>query len=460
MNTRIIGIDLAISAVHKAVILDQERNEFVGSVISFHTNPAEMDHLLEASRAGLSGAVKVVAILEATGMAWYTVGGYLSQHGVEVFRVNGQLTAAQRKVYQARAKSDRIDARVLARMYLTIPERLHPMYLPDGAHLALQRACRELDRLTQQATAIRNRMQATDDLAWLLPSQIWPEKPAACTWLRSHWYNPWQVVQAGLPALQQDWQEHFPDQAVDWLPGLLEQAQMVTTWCGRSDWLDYQQLQASQAREAERLAQLECQIDELRQHIIHPLYLQLHPQRHLESLYGIGMDSAAIYVAFIGTIQRFPSSAHFRSWCGLVPFSDQSGTAQAKGLRITLAGPDLVKKIAYINAEVARQYDPQIAAVYYDQMVHKGKHHLQAICACAGHLLDRIYVILRDQRPYELRTPDGQPIDKTLAKAYCQQHYAVPDSVRRRNNTRVRKSQAEQRKEVRYQQQHKQRSKG
>ena len=63
----------------------------------------------------------------------------------------------------------------------------------------------------------------------------------------------------------------------------------------------------------------------------------------------------------------------------MVPNSRQSGNTDAKGLHITQAGPNLVKKYAYLDAETARQWDPQLAALYYDQMVHKGKHHHQAV---------------------------------------------------------------------------------
>lgn|SRR5512145_14417 len=454
MNTRILGIDLAITAAHKAVILDQECNDFVGSVISFHTNPAEMDKLLEAARVGEEGDVRIVAVLEATGIAWYTVGSYLVQRGVIVYRVNGQETAAQRKVYQRRAKSDRIDARVLARMYLTIPERLHPVYLPDADHLSLQRACRELNRLSQLSTASKNRLKATDNLAWLNPHSVWPDDEAAIRWLRTHWYDPSKVLAAGLEGLEADWQKYFPEQEASWLKGFLEHADMVIKFYGPAGRIDYAQLQASQAREQARLDTWQQHWAELRNQVVHPLYRKLHPQRYLETLYGIGEDSAAVYIAFIGNIQRFPSPAHFRSWCGLIPFSSQSGEGQAKGLRITQAGPDLIKKTIFLNTEVARLYDPDIAACYHDQIVNKGKHHLQAICACAAHLLNRIYAILRDQRPYQLRDTSGKPLDKPQAHQLCQTLYHVPDAVRRRNSARVRKVRREQFTERRYQRLH------
>ena len=65
------------------------------------------------------------------------------------------------------------------------------------------------------------------------------------------------------------------------------------------------------------------------------------------------------------------------------------------------ADPDLVKKYTKITAEGERQRGSQIAATYHDQMVNKGKHHRQAVCHCASHLLDRVRVVLRDDRLYE-----------------------------------------------------------
>jgi hypothetical protein len=94
---------------------------------------------------------------------------------------------------------------------------------------------------------------------------------------------------------------------------------------------------------------------------------------------------------------------------------------------------------------VARLWDPQIAAIYHKQMMAFGKHYLQAICACATHLLDRIYVVLQENRPYELRDVDGTPVNKREARRICSERYHVPDAVRRRNNRRVRKARKQKR---------------
>jgi hypothetical protein len=65
-----------------------------------------------------------------------------------------------RRYYTRHAKSDRIDARVLARLRLVNPDKLHRLVLPAATALAWQRACKQRDHFATQITAIKNRLQA------------------------------------------------------------------------------------------------------------------------------------------------------------------------------------------------------------------------------------------------------------------------------------------------------------
>jgi len=460
---RIMGIDLAVTAAHKAIVLDSASNQFITSVISFHTNSADLDRLIEAARRGAPEGTRMIAVLEATNMAWFMVGTYLHRHGVEVYRVNGRQTADQRKVFHRHAKSDRIDARVLPRLYLNAPDRINRLFLPQPATMELQRLCREVTRLSQQISARKNRLLAMDNFAWLGLSDVFPPYAPPARWVRRMWYNPWRVCQAGADALQHAWEQSHPDpdQDLSWVAALVDKAQQVMAFYGEPAPIDYERLQAFLGREQARLEVAEAQKHTLQLKQLRPLYRQLYPQGYLESIPGVGQDSAAVYIAFVGDMRRFPSLNDFLGWSGMIPFSRQSGSGQAKGLHITQAGPDLLKRTAFLNANIARLYDPQIAAVYYDQMVHKGKHHLQAVCACATHLLTRVYVVLRENRPLELRNVDGTPVSKRLARTICQQAYTVPAEVRIQNNHRVRIQRAQHRLEQRTRRrEQKQRSKG
>ena len=150
-----------------------------------------------------------------------------------------------------------------------------------------------------------------------------------------------------------------------------------------------------------------------------------------------------MYVGFVGEPGRFPTNRAFRGWSGLVPRSAQSGESESKGWRISQAGPNLVKEYGYLDGDSARQWDPQIAAIYHDQMVNKGKHHSQAVCACATHLLDRVRVILTEDRPYELRDRDGSPVTPKQAREIIAERYTVPAEVRQRNTKRARRARTE-----------------
>jgi transposase len=392
--------------------------------------------------------------MEPTGLSWLPVASYLVQRRVTVYLVNTQQVADLRKFYSKHAKSDRISARVLARLPWVNPESLHPLRLTNADCLSGQRWCRQQEELTQLMTAIKNRVQAWERAFWPGLEQVAGDLFAA--WVRRWrevWYDPWQLQSIETRQLADFLAEAGadPDQVERLAVGLQTVARRTvalfgTPQGGASPYVDYARLQDQVLRELRLLASYEAEHQTLRQRV-RQLYRQLHPSRDLESIQGVGEEGAAVYVFFINDVARFVSQKKFRGWSGMVPESDQSGDVDKKGLPITCAGPNLIKKYAYINAEVARQWDPQIAAIYHDQMVHKGNHHVQAVCACATHLLDRIRAVLRDGRPYELRDVDHQPVTWQQARTIVTQRYHVPEEVRQRSTQRTRKAQRDRRAE-------------
>jgi transposase len=447
---RTIGIDLAVRAEHRAVVAD-EHGEYVTPVVFFHTAPVELDRLLVQARASAPDC-ELQAVMEATGMSWFPVAVYLHRQGVRVYVVNSQQVADLRRYYKRHAKSDRIDARVMARLPLVNPDQLHPLSLASANMLACQRGCRELDRLAKQTTASRNRLRALDRWAWPgLETAVFSDPfELAGRWFRQYWYDPRQVLAAGATGIRQHWQESGlnPADSGEWAEPLVQLAQQVQTlYGGNGAYVDYAFLQAEVQREQARLQTVEDAHHTLQLKTVRRLYRQLHPSRRLETIKGVGQDGAAVYASFIGDPKRFGSVRACRSWSGLIPDSRQSANTEAKGLHITQAGPNLVKKFAYLDADTARQWDPQLAALYYDQMVHKGKHHNQALCAVATHLLDRILVVLREDRPYELRDVAGRPLTTTQAREIVLRDYVVPDEIRRRNNKLARQRRADRRAE-------------
>ena len=66
-------------------------------------------------------------VMEPTGAAWLPIASYLSQRGVKVYLVGTQKVAALRRFYSRHAKSDRVDARLLARMPAIMPDTLYEL---------------------------------------------------------------------------------------------------------------------------------------------------------------------------------------------------------------------------------------------------------------------------------------------------------------------------------------------
>ena len=450
---RTIGIDLAISGQHYAMLAD-ETGEYVGRPFPFEMEPAALDTLLRRAQGGSDHPAPVRVVMEPTGLSWLAPSSYFIQRGVTVYLVNSQQAADLRKFYRKHAKSDRISARVLVRLPWVNGEALHPLCLAGADYLAGQRWCKQQEVLAELITAVENRVQAWERAFWPGLEQVVGDLFAAwvCRW-REVWYDPWQLamaephdltaflVQAGAPAEE-------AETIAAGLQGVARRAvALFGTPCGDlSPYVDYVTLQEQVLRELRLRAMYAAEHQVVRQHV-QQLYRRLHPTRALETIRGVGEDGAAVYFFFIHDVERFLSQKHFRGWHGMVPESDQSGDLEKKGLRMTAAGPDPVKKYAYINAEVARQWDPQIAAVYYDQMVHKGKHHIEAVCICATHLLDRVRAVLRDGQPYQLRDVDGRPITWQEARAIVLERYQVPEDVRRRTSQRARKERRDRRAE-------------
>ncbi len=300
---RYIGLDLALTTAHKAIVMD-DRGRALTPVLKVTTTAAELDQLLVRAREGAAPDEPLSVITEPTGMAWFPVAVFCQRRGVTVYVVNSQQVADLRRYYKRHAKSDHIDARVLAKLPVVSPEKLHPLHLSSAVPLACQRGCKELDRLLTLSTAIHYRVQAIDRFAWPGLERVFAEtmSPLVC-WFRSHWYDPQTVTAAGVRGLEQAWQQ-APEpnkkgsEPTAWAEALVRLAEEILALYGcDAAYLDYAALQAEVTREQTLLTELEARYHALQLKTVRPLYRRLHPSRNLETLKGVGQDGAAVYVS-------------------------------------------------------------------------------------------------------------------------------------------------------------------
>jgi hypothetical protein len=99
------------------------------------------------------------------------------------------------------------------------------------------------------------------------------------------------------------------------------------------------------------------------------------------------------------------------------------------------AGPRLLRTTLIRAADTARHLDPQLARLYYVQVVERGACHLKALCVVAAHLGERAWTVLSRGTPYEFRDVDGTLVTPEEAKALAAR-WKVPDEVRQRRRSR------------------------
>jgi transposase len=438
-----VGIDLAGNGEHKVRCLDEKAE--VCDSFSFETTPVGLGKLEERIFRDDSNPV---VVFEPTGLAWVAVAVYLrARHpGCRLVRTQSRNVAALRRYLRRSSKSDKIDAITLAKMPFVNAERLNEVYLPPAKIYAIQRLARQRKRLENGMASRKKRIISIVD--GYLPgvhaafSSRWSLQAKA---FLSCQLNPLAVVRDGEKAL-----DRFLTSARYRHQKDANESHMVYIAChaaatiyqrsrdaGMIDDDFFADLQEEIGRELRLMETEEVESQSITQRLTE-LYQELHPSDNLSTIPGIGPHTAPIFLAVVGDPSRFPSQSAFANYNGVVPNSKQSSDTEAKGLNMTKAGPSVMKWALYQSGQIGRRYDPQLAHLYYREIVHNGKNHKQAMGAVMSHLGARILAVLRDDKPYELRDTEGNPIAWGTAREMIASKYQVPEEIkkdRRRRGT-------------------------
>jgi transposase len=437
-----IGIDLSINDTHDCTVLDTTGQ--LTQRFTFDTSHAGMLKLAQQVRAIEASHGAPVVVMEPTGLAWLLPCLYLrAQHPeVKVVRIKTSKVAALRRYLKQDAKSDRLDSLTLAKMPLVDPEKLYAVDLPPAALQGLDRMTLQRARLVESLTGRKNRLQALlrGYVPGLMEAVGKPWEPV-CREVLTVSLNPFTLAGQDAMTLKALRDKLSREARLDALLPRLRAAceQLARLYrpiieAGHLTETFFDDVHDEVARE---LRLMDVEQEELKglEAAIARRYQEVVPEDHLRTIKGLGDVTAPTILAAVGTPQRFQSKAAFRGWTGIVPHARQSADSDAKGLTMTKAGPKRVKLALYQAAETARQWDPQLAKIYYDQMVNKGKPHFKAIGAVMSHLASRIHAVLTEQRDYVLRDVDGREVSAREARTVVQTKYRVPAEIRAERRT-------------------------
>lgn len=130
----------------------------------------------------------------------------------------------------------------------------------------------------------------------------------------------------------------------------------------------------------------------------------------ITSIKGIGPVNAIAFIIYTGNFTRFATAKQLACYCGVVPFSKQSGTSVHSKPKISRFANKNLKTYLTEAAKAAVKHDKELRE-YYQRMLGRGKDRYLVLNNVRNKLVRRIMAVIRDRtafddnyrNPYELK---------------------------------------------------------
>lgn len=390
-----VGIDVALRA-HRVAILGSD-GEAVGNSFTIESTAAGFARLVQTLRARGAQPAQTVVGVEATGHLWENLEAHLTRAGYRVVVLNPLQTRRYRDVLRKKAKTDDVDAYVIAGLLRS--GQAEASYVPDEPIQSL----RELARL--RARLMRERQDYLRQLAAQL-TVVFPEYKGALGDLLT---ARTRGVLRAFPTAQHLAQAtpraiHHAAHSAGARGFALDEATRIRDAARQSAYGG----KAAAARGnvvrtlVTQIERLTAALDELDAAVV----AELPPPAAggpsdadlLQTLPGVGPHTAATLLGELGAISRFASGKALVAYVGFYPRLEESGQHKAAP-RLARLGSRVVRHALYLAAVNAVRRSAEWRTLYLRKKA-QGKKAKQALIVVAVKLLHTIYAMLRDRRPY------------------------------------------------------------
>jgi transposase len=392
-----VGIDIG-KRTHEACFMGADGLE-VRRSLRFTNSVDGVQHLLESLQALEEPAT---IGLEASGHYWFGLQRFLVREGLAVQIINPLQTVGLRAIGVRKTKTDRRDAFVLADLMRI--GRAKPNYVPDDTMLQLRELTRFRWSLIGQVGDIKRRILAVLD-------RVFPE-------FAEHFSDPFGATARQL-LTQAASAAEFAELDLDELTTLIERSSrkrlgrekaqdlqhdasnsLGLTALGPTARLEIRALLSQIALLEEQVKQTDAAVATL----LEPL------DQQLTSIPGIGAVLAATILAEIGDVSRFPRFQSLVAYAGIDPTVFESGQFHGRRQHLSKRGSPTLRRALYLATHSAQLYNPDLKT-YLQKKLQEGKPYKEAVVATSRKLLARIYTVLKQGRPFEVRPEQGRPFE-------------------------------------------------
>jgi len=383
------GIDVA-KHKHAVVVLDENGQVHKTSFTAENTH-AGMDHLLETLKPF---ADNIYIGLEATGHYWLSLYDVLACNGYPVVVLNPLQISAYRRSGVRKVKNDKTDAIWIADFVRISKTPAASRDIPSLLQL------RELSRfrfwLAEQIGDCKRKLLTILD-------RVFPEYES----LFSSVFVQSSKAMLKEAVTAQDFAEFDLQELTELLYKTsrgkfgAEKAQQIQQQARQSIGVGFL---ADAVRVELRCLLAQIELLEEQQEEVHKAQESLMgsiPQ-YITTIPGIALPTGAAILAEIGDISRFESEEKLVAYAGIDATVHQSGQFNAGQMHMSKRGSPYLRLALWQAASMAIHHNEELK-VYYQKKRKEGKAHGTALGAVCRKLLIRVYVILKQNRPYEIR---------------------------------------------------------
>ena len=386
----IIGIDVG-KFHHQATILNPDGTP-TGGTIRFDNTAVGFKHLVVHVNklVGKPSPMTLVA-LEATGHYWLPLYLFLLDTGFDVQVFNPYQSDALRRMYMGRAKTDTIDAELVARLARFGTQKGTP--LPGEEVLILRNLSRFRMELVFQSSDVKRRVIAVLDTLFPEFEKLFSDTfgKTALTILSSH-PTPDELVsldeQKLIRLIETASRGRLGAHAARKLKKAAEQS-VGARFATKALVFELKLLLQQISFMKEQLQELTDEIAKILDSV----------EQHITTIPGVGSTLAAAIIGELGNLKRFPNVSSVIAYAGLDPKVSESG-ATSKKRAISKRGSKYLRTAIWQAAVASLVHNPELRA-YYDKKCSEGKAKQVAIGAVANKLTRIIYGILRSGTKYQ-----------------------------------------------------------